>query len=96
ALARQLTADSSKEQASAGLDRLTPAELNEFTRLNDAYKAKFGFPFILAVKGRSKDDILRSFTTRMGNNTTDEFATALAEIERIARLRLGEILPETA
>ncbi len=96
ALAKQLTADSTKEQASAGLDRLTPAELAEFTRLNDAYKAKFGFPFILAVKGRSKDDVLRSFTTRIGNNTTDEFATALAEIERIARLRLGDILPESA
>jgi 2-oxo-4-hydroxy-4-carboxy-5-ureidoimidazoline decarboxylase len=94
ALSKQLTADSTREQASAGLDSLSPAELVEFTRLNDAYKAKFGFPFILAVKGRSKEDILRSFTTRIGNNTTDEFATALAEIERIARLRLGDILPE--
>ncbi|MCA3675837.1 MAG: 2-oxo-4-hydroxy-4-carboxy-5-ureidoimidazoline decarboxylase, partial [Methylobacterium sp.] len=96
ALAKQLTADSTKEQASAGLDRLTPAELMEFTRLNEAYKAKFGFPFILAVKARSKEDVVRGFKTRIGNNPTQEFATALDEIERIARLRLGEILPETA
>lgn len=94
ALAKQLTVDSTKEQASAGLDRLTPDELAQFTSLNDAYKAKFGFPFILAVKGRSKEDVLRNFTTRISKNTTDEFATALAEIERIARLRLGDILPE--
>ncbi|MBN8533391.1 MAG: allantoinase PuuE [Rhizobiales bacterium] len=93
ALAGELTADSTSEQASAGLDRLTSAELAEFTALNDAYKAKFGFPFILAVKGRSKADIIRSFTSRLSNNTTDEFTTALAEIERIALLRLKDILP---
>jgi OHCU decarboxylase len=94
ALARQLTTDSASEQASAGLDRLTPDELAEFSALNDAYKAKFEFPFILAVKGRSKIDIMRSFTIRLSNNTTNEFATALAEIERIALLRLQALLPE--
>jgi OHCU decarboxylase len=96
ALAKRLTADSTSEQASAGLDRLTPAELAEFTALNDAYKAKFGFPFILAVKGRSKVEIISNFTTRLGNNTTDEFATALSEIERIALLRLKALLPDHA
>lgn len=94
AVAKQLTADSTKEQASAGLDRLSPDELAEFTRLNDAYKAKFGFPFILAVKGLLKAEILQNFRTRIDNSMTDEFATALAEIERIALLRLGDILPE--
>jgi OHCU decarboxylase len=94
ALAKQLTADSTHEQASAGLDRLTPTELGQFTALNDQYKAKFGFPFILAVRGRSKADIIRNFTTRLSNNITDEFATALDEIEQIALLRLKDIVPE--
>ena len=57
ALAKQLTAESTHEQASAGLDRLTPDELASFTALNDAYRQRFGFPFILAVKGKSKDEI---------------------------------------
>jgi OHCU decarboxylase len=94
ALAGALTAESTSEQASAGLDRLTPSELEEFTRLNEAYKGKFGFPFILAVKGLRKDDIIRSFKTRISSNTTDEFATALSEIERIALLRLKDIMPD--
>jgi len=88
-----LTPDSTKEQASAGLDRLTAQELATFTRLNDAYKAKFGFPFILAVKGRSKGEIVAAFEARLGHEREAEIATALAEIDRIARLRLGDILP---
>ena len=92
-MARQLTADSATEQGSAGLDRLSPDELSRFTGLNDAYKARFGFPFILAVKGLAKADILTSFETRLANSADAEFDTALAQIERIARLRLADRLP---
>ncbi|MGA8715293.1 MAG: 2-oxo-4-hydroxy-4-carboxy-5-ureidoimidazoline decarboxylase, partial [Roseiarcus sp.] len=92
ALARTLTAESAEEQASAGLDRLTPDELAKFTALNEAYRARFGFPFIMAVKGKSKADILASFQQRLGNDPGVETATALTEIDRIAALRLEDIL----
>ena len=93
ARAGTLTAESTGEQASAGLDRLSDAEYDRFTALNDAYKAKFGFPFIMAVKGRSKDEILAAFETRLDHEADAEFATALAEIEKIALLRLQDLLP---
>ena len=93
ALAKGLTADSTKEQGSAGLDRLTPQELARFTELNDAYKAKFGFPFIMAVKGATKDDILGAFERRIGHGPDEEFAEALTQIEKIALLRLRDRLP---
>ena len=93
ARAKRLTADSAKEQAGAGLDQLTDEERARFTRLNDAYRAKFGFPFIMAVKGRGKDEILAAFAQRLENDAQTETATALAEIDRIARLRLKDILP---
>jgi 2-oxo-4-hydroxy-4-carboxy-5-ureidoimidazoline decarboxylase len=89
---RQLTADSTREQASAGLDRLTDAELAEFTRQNDAYKAKFGFPFIICARLNAKDAILAAMRTRLGNAPDTEFATALGEIEKIAWLRLEDAL----
>jgi OHCU decarboxylase len=94
AIAKQLTADSALEQGGAGLDRLTADELERFTSLNDAYKERFGFPFIMAVKGRSKDEVLKAFETRLGNDGEAEFATALDEIERIALLRLKDRLPD--
>jgi OHCU decarboxylase len=93
ARARRLTADSSKEQASAGLDRLTDDERARFTELNDAYKARFGFPFIMAVKGRSKAEILAAFERRLANDAATEQRTALEQIERIALLRLEDLLP---
>lgn len=93
ALAGGLTADSAAEQQSAGLDRCSPDELRRFTGLNDAYRARFGFPFIMAVKGRSRAEILAAFERRLGNDPEAELATALAEIERIAALRLAELLP---
>ena len=93
ALAKELTADSTREQGSAGLDRLTPDQLRRFTELNDAYKAKFGFPFIMAVKGATRDDILAAFETRIAHPPEAEFETALAQIERIALLRLQDRLP---
>ncbi len=93
ARAGTLTADSTKEQASAGLNRLDAADYERFTRLNTAYKEKFGFPFIVAVKGLTKDDILAAFTRRLGNDPEAEQAEALAQIEKIALLRLRDLLP---
>jgi OHCU decarboxylase len=92
ALAKGLTAESTREQKGAGLDRLTPDELQRFTALNAAYRARFGFPFIIAVKGKSKDGILAAFETRLKHDPPAEAATALAEIDRIAALRIAEIL----
>ncbi|WP_238990916.1 2-oxo-4-hydroxy-4-carboxy-5-ureidoimidazoline decarboxylase, partial [Acidovorax sp. ST3] len=73
AQARRLTEDSTKEQASAGLDALTDAERELFSKLNAAYVTTFGFPFIIAVKGKTKDEILAAFETRIGNSRGEEF-----------------------
>jgi OHCU decarboxylase len=94
ALAGRLTADSTKEQASAGLAYLTEGEKARFTALNEAYKAKFGFPFIMAVKGRTKNEILAAFETRIAHDRATEFTTALAEIEKITLMRLRDMLPD--
>ncbi|MFA7414658.1 MAG: 2-oxo-4-hydroxy-4-carboxy-5-ureidoimidazoline decarboxylase [Rhizobium sp.] len=94
AIAGGLTEDSRKEQAGAGLDRLSPEEHAHFTALNTAYTTKFGFPFIIAVKGLTKDDILSSFEARIDNSREMEFATACAQVEKIARLRLESLIPE--
>ncbi|WP_337184752.1 2-oxo-4-hydroxy-4-carboxy-5-ureidoimidazoline decarboxylase [Shinella sp.] len=93
AISGELTEDSRKEQAGAGLDRLSPAEHARFTELNTAYTEKFGFPFIIAVKGLTKDDILAAFEARIGNSAEREFETAKAQVERIALLRLTALLP---
>jgi OHCU decarboxylase len=92
ARAGRLTADSSKEQAGAGLDRLTDDERARFTGLNDAYRARFGFPFIMAVKGRSKAEILAAFESRLQNDAASEQRVALEQVERIALLRLEDLL----
>jgi len=89
---RQLTAESTREQASAGLDRLTDAELAGFTRRNDAYQARFGFPFLICARLNARDAILAAMKTRLGSPPDAEFATALGEIEKIARLRLQDVL----
>ena len=91
AIAGGLTADSKAEQASAGLDRLTPDEHARFTTCNAIYTDKFGFPFIIAVRGKTKDDILAAFEARLDNTPDEEFATATAEVETIARLRLDAL-----
>ena len=96
AIAGGLTEDSKKEQAGAGLDRLTPEEHARFTELNTAYVEKNGFPFIIAVKGLNKGDILRAFEEHIHNDAEQEFATATAQVEKIAYLRLSTLLPETA
>ncbi|MCM2562787.1 allantoinase PuuE [Lutimaribacter sp. EGI FJ00015] len=92
AVAKRLTAESTSEQASAGLDALTDAERARFTELNNAYVSKHGFPFIIAVRDHDKAGILAAFETRIANDTETEFATACAQVERIARLRLEDML----
>ena len=94
AISGELTEDSRKEQAGAGLDRLSADEHARFTALNSAYVEKFGFPFIIAVKGLNKDDILKAFETRINHDRSAEFATASAQVERIALLRLSSMLPD--
>lgn len=88
AVAGNLTSDSRAEQASAGLDRCTPEEFAEFQRLNAAYNERFGFPFIIAVRGLTRQDILQAFRARVANDRKTEFATAMEQVHRIARLRL--------
>jgi OHCU decarboxylase len=92
AAAKRLTAESTAEQGSAGLDALTDTERARFSDLNAAYVAKHGFPFIIAVKDHDKASILRHFEARIANDTKTEFVTACAQVERIARLRLESML----
>ena len=93
AAAKRLTAESTAEQASAGLDALTDAERARFTELNARYMKKHGFPFIIAVRDHDKAGILHAFERRLANDTETEFAEACRQVERIAALRLSEILP---
>ncbi|NKN35777.1 2-oxo-4-hydroxy-4-carboxy-5-ureidoimidazoline decarboxylase [Agrobacterium sp. a22-2] len=95
AIAGELTEDSRREQAGAGLDRLSPEEHARFSELNAAYVAKFEFPFIIAVKGLNKNDILSAFEARIDNTREAELATASAQVEKIARLRLEALFSET-
>ncbi|MDT8879570.1 2-oxo-4-hydroxy-4-carboxy-5-ureidoimidazoline decarboxylase [Halomonas saccharevitans] len=88
AIAGELTDDSTREQAGAGLDQCTPEEMARFERLNAAYKEKFGFPFVMAVKGNDRHDILAAFETRLENDPAEERRTAVEQINRIARFRL--------
>lgn len=92
AAAKRLTVESTSEQASAGLDALTDEEREEFQTLNATYTQKFGFPFIIAVKGLDKAQILNAFQSRINNDRDTEFDTACKQVERIALLRLSEIL----
>ncbi len=88
AAAGTLTHESNDEQSSAGLDQCTPEELSRFHELNNAYKAKFDFPFIMAVKDSNRHLILAAFEKRIHNSPAEEFVTAIDEINKIARLRL--------
>ncbi len=85
-----IAAESRREQAGAGLDRLTPEEFERFAELNTRYRARFGFPFIFAVKGANKGMILAAFEERIGNDAATERATALANVERILRFRIED------
>lgn len=93
ASATRLTDESTKEQASAGLDALTDAERKRFTELNTIYTQKFGFPFIIAVKDHTKSSILKAFETRIEHDRDAEFTEACKQVERIAELRLEDLLP---
>jgi OHCU decarboxylase len=84
----ELTASSTSEQAGAGIHLCTPSEFARFTELNDAYKARFHFPFIMAVKGSDRHRILAAFEQRIQHSADTEFACALAEINKIALFRL--------
>ena len=85
-----LTVDSLKEQKNAGLDQCTKEEFSEFKKLNSVYK-KFGFPFILAVKGKNKNEILNNFRKRVNSDSQIEFEEAIKQVKKIASLRLKEI-----
>ncbi|HEY1110878.1 MAG TPA: 2-oxo-4-hydroxy-4-carboxy-5-ureidoimidazoline decarboxylase [Opitutaceae bacterium] len=89
---RQLTAESTREQASAGLDALTAEELASFQALNDRYGQRFEFPFIICARLNAKSAILGAMQSRIAHDAETEFATALAEIEKIARLRLTDVV----
>lgn len=94
ALEGELTHASTNEQAGAGLDQCTPEELATFTELNDTYRSKFGFPFIMAVKGATKEQILAGFKERVPNDRDTEFDQALNEVHKIAGFRLGDFPTE--
>jgi 2-oxo-4-hydroxy-4-carboxy-5-ureidoimidazoline decarboxylase len=84
----KLSKDSTSEQKGAGLDALSQLELTRFTQFNDRYKAKFGFPFIFAVKGATKHQILGAFEQRINNSSRTEFKTAIDQVCRIITSRL--------
>ena len=86
--ADELTAESTLEQASAGLDQCSKVEFEKFEALNDAYRQKFGFPFVMAVRGSTRQEVLDALSRRLQNDADAEFETALEEIHKIARLRL--------
>ncbi|MGB5556495.1 MAG: allantoinase PuuE [Paracoccaceae bacterium] len=94
AAAKQLTAESTAEQAGAGLDALTDPERKMFTGLNDAYTARHGFPFIIAVRDNTKASIEAAFRRRIENDRATELAEACRQVERIAELRLRDLLPQ--
>jgi OHCU decarboxylase len=83
-----------REQSGAGLDQCTPEEFAAFQRLNAAYNARFGFPFIVAVKGLTRADILRQFEARLAQEPAAELATAIAQIHNIAAFRLADLFQE--
>lgn len=90
-----LTSESSAEQKGAGLDECTPEQFAEFTALNDRYKGRFGFPFILAVKGHNRSSILDIFRRRVENDPDTEFREALDQVHQIAAYRLQALAEET-
>ena len=90
----ELTKSSRSEQRGAGLDNCSPGELSEFQELNAEYTDRFGFPFIFAVKGFHRTDILEAFRIRVNNSSGTEFKTAIEQVHRIAKLRLETISNE--
>ncbi len=92
AIAGELTPESTSEQVSAGLNRLTPEEFASFTQMNRSYSEAFSFPFVICVREHTKYSILDNFRIRLQNNRSQEIATALGEIAKIAGLRLRDIV----
>ena len=92
AVEKKLTEDSKNEQKNASLNQCNDAEFIEFKKLNEEYKKKFGFPFIIAVKGKNKEEILNSFRQRITNNINSEFEEAKKQVIKIASFRLSEII----
>ena len=90
AIAGDIAEESRREQAGAGLDRLTACEYARFQDLNTRYRGRFGFPFIYAVRGATEDAILAAFEERIGNDAETERAAALANVERILRFRIED------
>ncbi len=91
AIAGEMTDESNSEQKGAGLDQCSPEEFAEFMTLNERYNEKFGFPFIIAVKGHDRKSILLAFRQRIDNDADKEFAAAIEQIHRIAAIRLSVI-----
>lgn len=89
-----MSVTSVREQQNAGLSKLEQEEYEEFLKLNERYYERFGFPFILAVKGKTKQDIYQALLERLENERETEFHQALKEIYRIARFRLADIITE--
>ena len=92
AVEKKLTKDSKNEQKNASLNECTDEEVAEFKKLNEEYKKKFDFPFIIAVKGKNKEEILNSFRQRITNNINLEFEEAKKQVKKIASFRLSEII----
>jgi OHCU decarboxylase len=92
AVAKKLTSESKSEQASAKLNECSSDEYEEFKKLNLKYKEKFNFPFIIAVKGKDKNEILNNFRQRISNDVEDEFLEAKKQVKKIATFRLNEII----
>ena len=92
AVEKKLTKDSKNEQKNASLNQCSDEEFLEFKKLNEEYKKKFGFPFIVAVKGKNKEEILISFRQRITNNINLEFEEAKKQVKKIASFRLSEII----
>jgi OHCU decarboxylase len=91
AISGDLTVESTAEQSSAGIDQCTQEEYQQFQELNDRYKEKFGFPFVMAVRDSNRHEILSAFGSRLDNELQTEFDTAIREIHKIASLRLQEL-----
>jgi 2-oxo-4-hydroxy-4-carboxy-5-ureidoimidazoline decarboxylase len=87
-----LTAESSREQASAGLNTLGSDELRKFQTLNEAYRTRFGFPFVICARLNAREAILQAMESRLNHSLTEERAAALSEIEKIAWLRLADVI----
>ena len=92
AVKKKLTKESENEQANANLNQCTNEEFEEFNKLNEKYKKKFGFPFVIAVKGKNKNEILNIFRQRITNNINLEFEEAKKQVKKIATFRLSEII----